>query len=138
MSSLEPILLQFSADKLDQLCTRIETCVDKLTPEQIWLRQSDNENAIGNLMLHLAGNVRQWLLHGVGGEPDVRVRDAEFDARGDLAPEELKRRLRATVNEAAALLRALPPGRLCDRKQIQKYEVTELEAILHVVEHFSG
>ncbi len=137
--SLESVFLKFSADKLDQLCTRIETCVDKLTPEQLWARGTQNENAIGNLMLHLAGNVRQWILHGVGDQPDTRVRDAEFDARGGIDASELKRRLRSTVDEAAAVIRALPPGRLCEIRRIQThYEVTILEAIYHVVEHFSG
>jgi len=136
--SLESVVLQFSADTLDQLCGRIETCVDKLTPEQIWLRQTENENSVGNLMLHLAGNVRQWILHGAGGAADVRLRDQEFDARGGIDSSELKRRLRSTVNEAIVVIRALPPEALGERRSIQKYDVTVVEAILHVVEHFSG
>jgi hypothetical protein len=111
--SLEPIVLKFSADKLEQLCGRIESCLDKLTPEQIWTRGADHENAAGNLVLHLSGNVRQWILHGVGNAPDVRKRDLEFEARGgpDTGEDttELKRRLRSTVDEAATLIRALPP-----------------------------
>jgi len=137
--SLESVFLKFSADKLEQLCGRIETCVDKLTPEQIWARGTQSENAVGNLMLHLAGNVRQWILHGVGGQPDFRTRDAEFDARGGVAVDELKRRLRSTVDEAVAVIRALPPERLSEIRRIQTYhEGTLLEAIYHVVEHFSG
>jgi hypothetical protein len=137
--SPESIFLKFSAEKIDQLCGRIETCADKLMLEQIWMRCTENENAIGNLMLHLAGNVRQWILHGIGDQPDMRVRDAEFDARGDISIEELKHRLRSTVDEATALIRALPPNRLCEVRRIQThYEVTVLEAIYHVVEHFSG
>jgi uncharacterized damage-inducible protein DinB len=136
--SLESTLLNFSADKLEQLCGRIESCVDKLQTEQIWSRNSDNVNAIGNLMLHLSGNVRQWILHGVGGQPDVRQRDTEFAARGGMQPAELKQRLRTAVEEAAVVLRGLPHGRLEERVTIQKYNVTVLEAILHVVEHFAG
>ncbi|MBZ5602034.1 MAG: DUF1572 domain-containing protein [Acidobacteriia bacterium] len=136
--SPESAFLKFSAEKLDQLCGRIETCVDKLSPDQIWARGNENENAIGNLMLHLAGNVRQWILHGVGGQPDHRQRDTEFDARGEIAADELKRRLRTTVDEAVALIRALPPERLSETRNIQKhYDVTVLQAIYHVVEHFS-
>jgi uncharacterized damage-inducible protein DinB len=135
--SLEKTILEYTADKLEQYCGRIETCVGKLTPEQIWTRGRENENAIGNLMLHLAGNVRQWILHGVGGQPDHRQRDTEFAAR-ELDVDELKRRLRTTVDEAAALLRALPPARLAEPVTIQNYNVTVLTAILHVVEHFSG
>jgi hypothetical protein len=137
-TSLESVFLSFSSDKLEQLCGRIETCVDKLTPDQIWSRGAENENSIGNLMLHLAGNVRQWILHGVGGQPDTRQRDTEFDARGDVDPVELKRRLRSTVEEAAALIRALPAARFQEPKQIQNYDVTVFEVILHVVEHFAG
>jgi uncharacterized damage-inducible protein DinB len=137
--SPESVFLKFSAEKLDQLCGRIETCADKLTPEQVWARGTQNENAVGNLMLHLAGNLRQWILHGVGGQPDNRVRDAEFDARGEISVDELKRRLRTTVDEAVALIHVLPPERLVETRTIQKhYDVTVLEAIYHVVEHFSG
>lgn len=134
---IETVVLAFSSDKLDQLCSRIEICLDKLTPDQVWARGNENANAVGNLALHLMGNVRQWILHGVGGEPDVRMRDSEFAARGGIDPGELKRRLRSTVDEAAALIRALPPERLQERRTIQHYDVSVLEAILHVLEHFS-
>jgi uncharacterized damage-inducible protein DinB len=136
--SLEFTVLNVSADKLLEFCGRIETCVDKLTPEQIWARSSENENAVGNLILHLCGNVRQWILHGVGGASDQRKRDEEFDARGGVDSAELKRRLRSTVEEATAVIRALPVDVLCERRTIQKYDVTVIEAVLHVVEHFSG
>jgi uncharacterized damage-inducible protein DinB len=137
-SAISPVLLNFAANKLDQLCSRIEICIAKLTPDQVWARGNENANAVGNLALHLMGNVRQWILHGVGGEPDVRLRDSEFAARGGIDPSELTRRLRATVDEASALLRALPPSRLGERFTVQNYDVTVLEAILHVVEHFAG
>jgi|HubBroStandDraft_1064217.scaffolds.fasta_scaffold137842_2 uncharacterized damage-inducible protein DinB len=135
--SIETIIVMYAADKLEQYCGRIETCMAKLTPEQIWTRGRDNENAVGNLVLHLAGNVRQWILHGVGGEPDHRERDKEFATR-ELEVAELKRRLRSTVDEAAAVIRAVPAERLTHRVTIQKYDLTIVEAILHVVEHFSG
>ena len=100
-------------------------------------RGSDNENAVGNLVLHLCGNVRQWILSGVGGEPDVRDRDAEFAARGGMPVTELAARLRVTVEEAAAVIAAVPPERMAEPLLIQKYEVSVMEAIYHVVEHFS-
>jgi uncharacterized damage-inducible protein DinB len=135
---LESEFLEFSGDKLAQLCSRIETCLDKLTPEQIWLRHAENENAVGNLALHLAGNVRQWILSGVGGVPFVRDRDGEFAARGGVETADLKQRLRSAVDAAVALLRSLPHSRLAERVSIQSYDITVLQAICHVVEHFSG
>lgn len=131
----EEEFLKFSREKLTQLFGHIETCVGKLTPEQIWMRGAENENAVGNLVLHLAGNVRQWIVCGVGGAPDHRDRDSEFAARSG---EDMLDRLRAAVEEATAVLAALPPAKLADRKTIQKhYDVTVLAAIYHVVEHFS-
>ena len=138
MSALESILVTYAADKLTQLSGRIQACVDKLTPEQIWARHTENENAIGNLMLHLEGNVRQWILGSMGGAADVRVRDREFAARGGIAIADLQDRLRSTVDQAVAVLRALPAPRLAERITVQGYNLTVLEAIIHVVEHFSG
>lgn len=134
--SNESVFLKFSSEKLEQLLSRIEACVAKLTPEQIWTRGASNDNAVGNLLLHLEGNVRQWIVSGVGGAPDHRKRDAEFDATSG---EGALDRLRVTVREASALIAALPPERLSEPRTIQQhYNVTVLEAIYHVVEHFSG
>jgi len=133
--SNEQEFLRFSAEQLTQLTTRIENCVARLTPEQIWMRGGGHENAVGNLMLHLAGNVRQWILCGVGGAPDHRDRDSEFAARSG---ENALERLRTTIEETVALLATLPHSTLAERRTIQKhYDITVLEAIYHVVEHFS-
>jgi uncharacterized damage-inducible protein DinB len=136
--SNDTIFVQFSADKLTQLSTRIIDCLARLSPEQIWMRGGDHENAIGNLVLHLCGNVRQWIGSGVGGQADVRMRDAEFAARGGLEAAELRERLTAVVAGAAEIIRTLPAGRLTERIRVQGYDVSVLEAIYHVVEHFSG
>ena len=135
---IETDFLNCAAEKLAELCGRIETCLGKLTPEQIWMRGTENQNAVGNLVLHLNGNVRQWILSGIGGEPDARVRDEEFSARGGMEPEALGLLLRSAVDRALAVIRSLPPERLAERATIQGHDVTLLKAIFHVVEHFSG
>lgn len=136
--SVESEFLIFSAEKLTQLMGRIETCVEMLTPEQLWLRSAANSNAVGNLLLHLNGNVRQWILHGVGGQTDHRQRDTEFAAQGGPGAQDLLARLRGTVEQAVTLFRALPAERLLEHIQPQGYEGTVLTAIYHVVEHFAG
>jgi uncharacterized damage-inducible protein DinB len=136
--TFENQFLNYSAEKLAQLCERIETCVAKLSPDQIWMRGTDTQNAAGNLVLHLTGNVRQWILTGIGGAPDSRIRDAEFAARDGFTAEELTRRLRDTVDAAVVVIRTLPAARLSERVSIQGHDVSLLEAIYHVVEHFSG
>jgi uncharacterized damage-inducible protein DinB len=134
---LDRIFLDFSRKKLLQLSSRIEDCLGRLPSQQVWARGSDNENSIGNLVLHLCGNVRQWIISGVGGKPDIRVRDREFTARGGAEPAELTERLKATVEEAVAVIDRVTAARLAEHVTIQKYELTVLEAIAHVVEHFS-
>ena len=131
------IFLDFSIRKLELSLSRIRDCVSKLTAEQIWIRHGDHQNAVGNLILHLSGNVRQWIVSGVGGQPDTRVRDQEFDARGDLSAPELMARLEGTVNEAVGILKELDPGRLVEMYQPQKNRVPILEGIYASVEHFA-
>ncbi len=137
MDGATGIFIDFSVRKLGQLTERIESCLDRLTEEQVWERGGENENAVGNLALHLSGNVRQWIVSSVGGAPDMRERDAEFAARGGATIPDLKRHLRGAVDEASGVLLKLPDERLTERVVIQKYEVPILEAIYHVVEHFS-
>lgn len=133
----EEVFLRFSAEKLEQLHGRIQDCLGRLTPEQIWMRHSENENAVGNLILHLSGNVRQWIGSGVAGLPDHRERDAEFDARGGQSAAELAELIRLRVTQAVSIIRAVSPGRLTERITPQGHDVTVLEAIAHVVEHFA-
>jgi uncharacterized damage-inducible protein DinB len=136
-SSAENVFLEFSGNKLRQLTGRIESCVTKLSPDQVWARQGSNQNAVGNLLLHLAGNVRQWIVCAVGGAPDERDRDSEFSAVAGISGPILLDRLRTTVEEAIKLISGLPPKRLSERVTVQGYDVTVLEAVYHVVEHFS-
>ena len=137
VSTLDRIFLDFSARKLQESASQIRTCLGKLNEEQVWSRGGEEENAIGNLVLHLCGNVRQWIVSGVGGAPDIRDRDAEFAACGGSSIAALGERLRGVVAEAAAALAAVTPERLAERVVIQKYDLPVLEAIYHVVEHFS-
>jgi uncharacterized damage-inducible protein DinB len=134
---MHDLFLRFSADKLLQFTGRIETCLGRLDEGQIWWRGADVQNSVGNLVLHLSGNVRQWIISGVGGEEDHRDRDAEFAATGGLSRAELMEPLRQTVVDANRVLRAVTPQRISDRITIQGYDVSVLEAIYHVVEHFA-
>jgi uncharacterized damage-inducible protein DinB len=135
--TVESLFLDESAKTLRQLTSRIEACFGRLTDEQIWARGGENENAIGNLTLHLAGNVRQWIIASLGGAPDLRKRDEEFAARGGRTVQELISHLKATVDEAAAIIASLDTAKLTREYTIQKYQVSGLTAVYHVVEHFA-
>ncbi len=116
---------------------KIERCLEKLTDEQIWWRPNEESNSIGNLILHLCGNARQWIISGVDSQPDNRVRDAEFDQRDPIPRDELLALLRSTLAEIKTILENLDPSTLLERRQIQGHDVAILEAIFHVTEHFS-
>ena len=116
---------------------KIERCVAVLNDDQIWWRANPESNSIGNLLLHLSGNVRQWIVVGLGGAPDKRDRDAEFAQREIITKDELIKGLRRTLNEADQTLATFDSNRLLERFTIQKSDVSALAAIFHVVEHFS-
>lgn len=116
---------------------KILASVDRLSDEDLWWRPNEASNSVGNLMLHLSGNVRQWIVCGVGGAEDVRERDREFSRRDPLPRDQLVATLSRTVQEADAVIAAVRGTALGQRRLIQGREVTVLEAIYHVVEHFS-
>jgi uncharacterized damage-inducible protein DinB len=123
---------------------KIERCLEGLDEEAIWWRPNAASNSVGNLLLHLAGNARQWIVSGVGGAEDTRERQSEFDAGkgGDEAARpraaELLARLRSTLAEVDAVLARLDDAALLERRRIQGLDgVLVLDAVFHVVEHFS-
>lgn len=135
--SVESLFRECACDKLREYRDRIESCLEKLTDDQIWSRGNRNENAIGNLMLHLAGNVRQWIVSGLGGADDLRDRDSEFEARSGWSRAELMSRLRETVDDAIAVIARVTAEQLERIYDIQIYRTSGVEAVFHVVEHFS-
>jgi Protein of unknown function (DUF1572) len=116
---------------------RVIGCLGALSEQQIWWRPNDASNSVGNLALHLEGNVRQWIIAGLGGAPDRRQRDREFAARGPMARRVLARRLRGTVNEACRVLARLSARELAARHAIQRFRITGFEAVSHATEHFA-
>ena len=116
---------------------KIERSLELLTDEQIWWRANPQSNSIGNLLLHLSGNVRQWIVCSLGGAPDERDRDSEFAERHMIPRDELLARLKQTLSDADAALAKFDADKLLERHLIQGCDVTALAAIFHVVEHFS-
>lgn len=134
----ESEFLRYSITKLRQEFAHIEACVAKLPPEQLWQRGGESQNAIGNLLLHLTGNLRQWILQSVAGMTIQRDRDAEFAARSGPSEDALVDDLRGVINSACTVIGDLPDERLIEIVHVQGHDVSVLEAIYHVVEHFSG
>jgi hypothetical protein len=125
-------------EELDKALDRISHCLGQLSDDQVWQRESEAINSIGNLILHLCGNLRQWIVAGIGGEKDVRERSKEFAERGPLSKVELFDRLQKVVADAQAALKNAAAANLIRKRMIQGFEVTGLEAIFDSVPHFRG
>ncbi len=141
MSTAENVSTAFINQAIDFLTgeylPKIERCLERLTDEQIWWRSNEQSNSIGNLVLHLCGNARQWIVCGLGFEPDHRIRDAEFAQRDVLPRADLVQLLQTTIADVETVLRQLDPSVLLEQRTIQGSEVDVLHAIFHVTEHFS-
>ncbi len=116
---------------------RITRCLGQLSAKEIWWRPNSASNSVGNLVLHLEGNVRQWIICGLGGAQDTRHRDREFQECGPIARNTLLTRLRKTVGEACGVLAGLSSRDLARWYSVQGFRVTGLKAVFHVTEHFS-
>jgi uncharacterized damage-inducible protein DinB len=131
--------LAFAVLRLQRSEHEIARCCDQLTEEQMWRRGGDHENSVANLLLHLEGNLRQWVLHGMAGQPDVRKRDDEFALTPTVPAAEARARFAATVAESCEVLRALAPARLPEVINPQPGnswgDLTIIAAIFQVVAH---
>lgn len=127
-----------AAKELANALARIKHCLKQLNDEQVWWRDRPALNSIGNLILHLCGNLHQWIVAGLGGAGDRRDRPAEFAERGPIPKEELLRRLEAVVAEARATLARLDARQLLAERRVQGFDVTGLGAIFDSVPHFRG
>jgi hypothetical protein len=116
---------------------RIERCLKMLSEKDIWWRPNANSNSVGNLVLHLNGNVRQWIVAGLGGRPFDRKRDKEFSERGPISRRRLVALLKPTVREACGIIGNLTAEDLKRRHAIQGFQVAGLRALLPVTEHFA-
>ncbi|GAC1446515.1 MAG: hypothetical protein NVSMB56_05930 [Pyrinomonadaceae bacterium] len=116
---------------------KIENCLARLSVEDVWWRGVETSNSVGNLVLHLNGNVRQWIIGGVGEREFGRDRQKEVDARELIPKDELLAQLKATVHEADEVIAHLNEKDLQVRREIQGRAMSKLEAVFHVVEHFA-
>ena len=116
---------------------KLKHCVERMSEEDVWWRPNEQSNSVGNLILHLCGNMKEWIVKSIGGEEFERHRDAEFAERRPRPKAELIANIEAAVGEVDRVLEQLPSTRLFERIPVQVYESSRLQVIYHVVEHFS-
>ncbi len=121
----------------DEGIPRICKCLDLMSEEETWKRPNKNSNSVGNLILHLCGNARQWIVAGLGKEKDERKRQEEFDEKGPIPKEELIQMLDRLRTEIDEVLERLTVSDLMGLHEVQCFEESGVSILVHVIEHFS-
>jgi len=137
MDPLATNFIAYSRQKLADYHAQIARCVGHLSQDEVWRRANDHSNSIGNLLLHLRGNVMMWIVDGIGGRHYDRNRPAEFAQRDALPIAPIMSNLADAMQQVDGVLAKLSPESLSKPHNIQTYTVTGLEAVYHVVEHFA-
>lgn len=128
----EQIIYRFSENT-----PRVIKCLEHLSETEIWYSPNESSNSAGTLVLHLCGNITQYIISGLGGEPDKRERDKEFTEKGKLSKEQLKEKLRAVTEKSVELMRKLKYDKLIKFYSIQGSKISGIAALIHVTEHYS-
>ena len=138
MDETAKAFVEYSRYKLwEDYFPKVRKCAEHLSEEDVWQRPNENSNSVGNILLHLCGNLRQWIIHGLGGAEDVRNRPQEFAERGPIPKAQLLAKLEATLKEVDETLASFDLSRLLEKKPVQGFDETCLTVIYHVVEHFA-
>ena len=116
---------------------RIQQCINELSEDEVWQRPNGASNSVGNLVLHLCGNITQYVLSSLGNQPDHRTRDAEFAATGGLTKQQLWEKLQATTSEAARVMAQATEAELLRVRSVQGFQLSGIGIVVHVTEHYS-
>ncbi len=137
MNTFTKEFIEQSIIRMEESTPRIAQCLGELTEEEIWKRPNVSSNSVGNLVLHLCGNIRQYIIANLGNQPDTRTRDAEFATEGGIDKAALLEKITRTANEATAVIRSLSLEDLMKERSVQGFQQTGINSIIHVVEHYS-
>jgi uncharacterized damage-inducible protein DinB len=129
--------IQQSIAHFEENTPKIEKCLTELTEDELWHRPNASSNSTGNLILHLCGNITQYILSGLGNIEDKRERDKEFTSTRVLQKEDLLNKLKATVVSAVKIMRSLKDDDLLQKHSVQGRDLSAIGIIIHVVEHYS-
>ncbi len=137
MKTIAEEFIEQSINRIRENTPRINKCLDELNEGDIWLRSNESSNSIGNIILHLCGNIRQYIISSLGNAPDIRERDKEFSATGGLNKNELLNKLSATVEDAVNVIKNCDEKSLLKIHSVQGFSISGMGIIIHVTEHYS-
>lgn len=116
----------------------IRACLHELTEEKIWWRPNPSTNAVGNLVLHLCGNLRHYLGRGVAGSSYRRDRPAEFGERTPVTRDELLHKLDEAVADARSAFASLTDERLVANADLGAESRPIGRLLVGIVAHFDS
>ena len=137
-NQIEAAFLAETINRLNRSFSRIEHCLEQIDHQEIWWRPNDNINSIGNLILHINGNLRQWILHGLGGEDDVRDRPTEFEGHVEMTKQNLNTLLTNLKTQLENTLNNFDNKKLLQKVRIQGFDVSLLNATYGTMTHLEG
>lgn len=137
MQTVEEDLIEQSIQKFEENTHKIKKCLAELSDTEVWKKPNTSSNSIGNLILHLCGNITQYIISSLGETPDHRERDKEFSVNGGNSKEELLDKLTSTIVQATQVIKNLDPNSFLRIRSVQGYQLSAVGIILHVVEHYS-
>ena len=123
--------------RLEENTPRVEKCLNELSEKEVWLKPNNSTNSVGNLILHLCGNITQYIISSLGNKDDTRIRDLEFTTSGGYNKSELLSKLNSTVTQAVDIINNLSEDELLRARSVQAYELSGTGILIHVVEHYS-
>lgn len=123
--------------RIDENTQKLTTCVQELEESEIWKRPNPHSNSVGNIILHLCGNIRQYAISSLGNTKDVRERNKEFSADGGYSAEELLKKLTDTIHEAKNIIQNITEEELLRKRQVQGFTHSGIGIIIHITEHYS-
>ena len=129
--------IEQSIYRIDENAQRIKKCLQEIDEMEIWKSPNDNLNSIGNLILHLCGNIRQYIISALGENEDTRERDKEFSAKEGLTKLELLNQLNSIISEAIGIIKNIDEEILTKIYSVQGFGLSGIGIIIHVTEHLS-
>jgi uncharacterized damage-inducible protein DinB len=136
-TSFQQEFIQQSVFRINESTRRVIKCLEQIDETELWQRPNEQSNSIGNLLLHLCGNITQYILSCLGETEDVRVRDKEFSAREEFNKQELSAKLQASAGNAIAIIENLDDKQLLKLYSVQGFRLSGIGIIIHVTEHYS-
>lgn len=135
--SITEELIKQAIYRLEENTPKIKKCLDELTEEEVWKRPNTSSNSVANIIVHLCGNITQYILSSLGNVEDKRERDKEFLIREGLSKKELFEKLNSTIDQAISVIQNIDPDGMLRKRSVQGFDLSAIGIIIHVVEHYS-